>query len=315
MPVAATTDRRTRLIAAADTYFRGLARKDVSEVPWHQDVVLRSPLAPTCPEPLVGRAAVAAWFSALYPVLGAVDVIDHYINDAETAITTRADVHITQPPSVLRVIDRFVVDAEGAIREQENHYDPRPALASAPGTLSPQERDILVDLLVTSQSALLASIVGLTPAQWSFAPRPGGWSIAECAEHLVLSETMLCGMVRDQILQSPADLDKAAATRGRDGVVVSAMRDRSHRGGTFDILVPKTTAGTPAEFIGGFLPKRAATLRYVRETSDPLHHHVAPLGPLGDLDGYQWLLLLASHTERHVQQIEEVKRAEGYTDR
>jgi hypothetical protein len=48
-------------------------------------------------------------------------------------------VHITQPPCVLRVVDRFLVDAEGMIREQENHYDPRPALASAPGTLSHQE--------------------------------------------------------------------------------------------------------------------------------------------------------------------------------
>jgi len=38
----------------------------------------------------------------------------------------------------------------------------------------------------------------------------------------------------------------------------------------------------------------------------------APWTPLGDLEAYQWRLLLASHTERHVQQIEAVKTASGY---
>ena len=43
-----------------------------------------------------------------------------------------------------------------------------------------------------------------------------------------------------------------------------------------------------------------------------LYVHFAPLGPLGDLDGYQWLLLLASHTDRHVAQMQEVKAQPGY---
>jgi len=40
-----------------------------------------------------------------------------------------------------------------------------------------------------------------------------------------------------------------------------------------------------------------------------LHHHAVPCGALGALDGYQWLLLLAIHTERHVQQIDDIKSA------
>jgi hypothetical protein len=60
------------------------------------------------------------------------------------------------------------------------------------------------------------------------------------------------------------------------------------------------------------VPKRGATLEYVRQATDNLHHHFAPLGALGDLDGYQWLLLLASHTERHVAQMDEVKAHPGY---
>jgi hypothetical protein len=160
----------------------------------------------------------------------------------------------------------------------------------------------------------LTSIVGLTPAQWAFPPSSGGWSIAQCAAHLSLSEKGLLGLVRGQMLASPPSPDKADGARARDGQVVAAMRDRSRRGKTFDDLEPRSTDATPAEFVGRFLTERGATIDYVRHATDALHHHFAPLGPLGDLDAYQWLLLLASHTGRHVAQIEEVKRSSGYPD-
>jgi hypothetical protein len=100
----------------------------MSRVPWHESVLFRGPLAPGYPEPIQGRQAVESWFSGLYPVLGEVRVIEHYINAACTEIASRAEVAITQPKGLLRVLDRFVVDAEGRITEQENYYDPRPAL-------------------------------------------------------------------------------------------------------------------------------------------------------------------------------------------
>ena len=116
------------LVAVAEAYFSGLRRKDMSGVPWHEHIVFRGPLAPGYPEPLQGREAVEAWFSGLYTVLGEIRVIEHYINSAQTEIVTRAEVTITEPAGVLRVLDRFLIDSNGAITEQENYYDPRPAL-------------------------------------------------------------------------------------------------------------------------------------------------------------------------------------------
>jgi len=189
---------------------------------------------------------------------------------------------------------------------------PNPPLQMATGAMTAQERDLLVDLLVSSQQRLVAVTVGLSDDQWTFGPGPDRWSIAECAQHLVLSEDALLGIVRNQVLEAPANPDGAPSARGRDGIVVAAMRDRSQRLKTFDFLEPRTTSSSPATFVNQFLTRRAATLEYTRESADNLHHHFAPLGPLGDLDGYQWLLLLASHTDRHVAQIEEVKAQPGY---
>jgi hypothetical protein len=307
-----TNDRRRQLVAAAEAYFQGLARKDVSRVPWHPEVIFRGPLTPDSPAPLRGHAAVQAWFAGLYPALGGIDVIEHHIGEGQRSIATRADVHLTRPPSVLRVLDRFVVDEAGLIIEQENHFDPRPALEPPSGLMTTQERDLLIDLLVSSQQAVIGTVVALTPAQWTFSPGDDRWSIAQCAEHLILSEDGLLGTVRGQILATAATPESARTTRGRDGVVVAAMRDRSQRIKTFPFLEPQVVAPTPAAFVSAFLVRRGATLRYVRETADALHDHVAPLGALGDLDAYQWLLLLASHTERHAAQIEEVKGQPGY---
>ncbi len=312
MPVVndITADRRRQLVAAAEDYFRGLAQKDVSRVPWHADVVFRGPLTPATPDPLCGDAAVRTWFEGLYPALGTVEVLEHYIG--QDSIATRANVHITAPPAILRVLDRFVVDDAGRIVEQENHFDPRPVLQQPTGAMTSQERDLLFDLLVSSQQRVIAATVALGLNQWTFDPGQDRWSIAQCAQHLALSEDALLGIVRTNVLAAPSNPEGAAAARGRDGIVVGAMRDRSQRHKTFDFLVPQDIPSSPATFISDFLVKRATTLQYVRESTDNLHHHFAPLGPLGELDGYQWLLLLASHTERHVAQIEEVKAQPGY---
>ncbi len=120
---------RNQLREISEVYFAGMAKKDMSEVPWHPDVTLRSPLAPKgLDAPVRGRPAVLALFEALYPVLGEMRIIEHYFNEELTVIATRADVGITDPPCFLRVVDRFRIDAQGRITEQENHYDPRPAI-------------------------------------------------------------------------------------------------------------------------------------------------------------------------------------------
>jgi hypothetical protein len=61
----------------------------------------------------------------LVPALGEVKVIEHYLNEALTAIITEAEIHLVNPRVTLRVADRFTVNAAGQIIEQENHFDPR----------------------------------------------------------------------------------------------------------------------------------------------------------------------------------------------
>jgi len=57
-----------------------------------------------------------------------------------------------------------------------------------------------------------------------------------------------------------------------------------------------------------FNARRDALIALANKTPESeLRSHVSGPSPMGDLDGYQWMLFMAAHTRRHIAQIEEVK--------
>lgn len=123
--------KREQLRAIAEGYFDALRRKDFSAIPYDDNVTLRAPLAPGgVNQPLVGKEALRTqWWQPLGPALEGVQikVFEHYINEAMTGIVTEAEIkiNVVDPPATLRVADRFTVNEQGKIIEQENHFDPR----------------------------------------------------------------------------------------------------------------------------------------------------------------------------------------------
>ncbi|MFN8650595.1 MAG: nuclear transport factor 2 family protein [Gemmatimonadales bacterium] len=124
---AATAGRKERLRAASEAFFAALNSRNFEAIPYHEQVVFRAPIAPGGRHfPLLGRAALRTiWWPPLEPLLWEARIIAHYYNDDLTAIVTEADIHTRNPRATLRVADRFTVDADGMIVEQENHFDPR----------------------------------------------------------------------------------------------------------------------------------------------------------------------------------------------
>jgi hypothetical protein len=123
--------RRAQLRAVAEGYFEALRRKDFSAIPYDDRVTLRAPLAPgDVNQPLVGKEALRSqWWQPLEPALEGVqiNVFDYYLNELLTGIVTEAEIKLTavDPPATLRVADRFTVNEDGRIVEQENHFDAR----------------------------------------------------------------------------------------------------------------------------------------------------------------------------------------------
>ena len=58
-------------------------------------------------------------------------------------------------------------------------------------SITPSDRQQLLDVLAASEARFRHAIHGLTEAQWEQKPAPGKWSPAELAEHLALSEEVV----------------------------------------------------------------------------------------------------------------------------
>jgi len=112
---------------ARDYVIKGLGAKDFNAIPYDENVVLRVPLRPGGTEnPLSGRENLRAeWWAPLPSLVGKVKFIDSFVNQDCTAATAEFHCEILNPRCVLRIVDRFVINEEGKITEQENFFDPR----------------------------------------------------------------------------------------------------------------------------------------------------------------------------------------------
>lgn len=180
------------------------------------------------------------------------------------------------------------------------------ATASA-GSLTQAERDQAVKDLEDTRRAFLASINGLSDAQFRYKPAPDRWSVAEVAEHIAVSEDTLRGMITDKIMKSPVVPGARAQVQMDDQRLRQGVLDRTTKRQAPEMLRPSGRFPTVDAVRAAFGESRDKTVAYVQTTTEDMRAHVAPHPVLQALDGYQWILLLAGHTARHTAQIEEVK--------
>ena len=185
-----------------------------------------------------------------------------------------------------------------------------PLLAVDNGKINAAERTFLVDQLEQSKKAMLASIQGVSDAQWRFKPAPTVWSVQECAEHIILAEDYIFGAAQ-QILKSPAVDRPANSNLQYDRMLADKVLDRSQKATAPEPLVPSQRFATPADAAGEFTLRRDKTIAYAKTTTDDLRVHVGP-GPAGPMDAYEFVLLIAAHSARHTAQIREVQANAAY---
>jgi len=178
-------------------------------------------------------------------------------------------------------------------------------------TLTPAERAFAITYLENNRKEFLDAIRGLNAAQWNYKPKNGGWSVAECAEHITLAEDLLFGLVT-KLAEKPADPAAARSGRQKDEQILQAMTDRSKKAKAPEMLVPSGKYPTPDTIIAAFGPKRDRTVAFVRDAKDDLRGKSQPSQLFGSVDAYQYVLFLAGHSARHTAQLLEVKSEAGF---
>ncbi|HEY1461976.1 MAG TPA: DinB family protein [Terriglobales bacterium] len=171
-------------------------------------------------------------------------------------------------------------------------------------TLTDADREKGVQYLEKTRDGVVDAVKGLSDAQMTFKAGPDRWSVAQVLEHIALAEDYLSQNVTANVMKAPAG-PAGRDTAKIDAAVLAMIPDRSHKAQAPPPLVP-SGRWTPAETLDHFLKARAKTIELMKNTPDLRAH--ATDSPLGQkLDGYEWLLFIAAHSERHTKQIQEVK--------
>jgi len=173
--------------------------------------------------------------------------------------------------------------------------------------LTKEERERAITDLQATRKLFLDSVAGLSEAQWNFKPAPDVWSVAEVAEHIAVSEDTLLGLVTDRLMQSPAQPEKRSEVKGKDEILWTRVVDRSRKAQAPEVLRPTHRWPNQQALVDHFKESRDHTISYVETTQDALRDHFFDHPAFGPLDGYQWIVLITTHSHRHTLQIEEVK--------
>jgi uncharacterized damage-inducible protein DinB len=171
--------------------------------------------------------------------------------------------------------------------------------------LTKEDRAKAIQYLEKTRAGVFAATKGLSEAQWNFKPATNRWSVAEVTEHIAAAEDFLMDMVQKQVMTAPP---RAAGedVKAIDDFVLKAIPDRTVKAKAPEPLEPNNRFGSPKSSLKHFQDSRAKTVSFLKNTKD-LRQHAAD-SPLGKkLDGYEWVLFIAAHSERHTKQIEEVK--------
>jgi len=170
--------------------------------------------------------------------------------------------------------------------------------------ITTMEREQALRYLSETRAGVVEAVKGLSEGQFNFKPAPDRWSVAECLEHISIVEDTVLNGVRPRLEKAPAP----AADRNfkqTDSLILTAVPDRSTKIKAPPRLEPTRTS-TPAAILEHFLASRQETVNWLKSDAD-LRGHVIDHPVLGPLDGYEWILAAAGHSERHTKQILEVK--------
>lgn len=166
------------------------------------------------------------------------------------------------------------------------------------------DRDYAYDYLKQSQKRIMKAVKGLNEAQFNFKPSPESWSIAECVEHLAISESLIFSFVQSS-LKTEADPSKREEVKMTDDQIIQLITDRSSKIKTGEEFEPKNNFGSYQGSLDEFINRRKNNLKYLKTTRDDLRNHYFDF-PFGKADTYQVILFMAGHSVRHAKQIEEI---------
>jgi hypothetical protein len=172
-------------------------------------------------------------------------------------------------------------------------------------TAAPARAGLIKDLQ-ESRDTFIAGVTGISDAQGKFKPAPDRWSIEEVAEHIALVEVgLMARLMQEATPCEHIERPERQAELRKLGFERASKRQAPER------ARPTGRFGSLSNALNEFKANREKTLAYMRDCQDDLHARTI-VHPIGAMTCHELVVLMASHTLRHLEQIREVQATPGY---
>ena len=178
-------------------------------------------------------------------------------------------------------------------------------------SISKKERKYAIGLMKETRDEVMNSIRNLSEAQLNYKAAPEKWSVKECMYHIAGAEKLLWGMFESN-MKGAANPEKRSEIKVTDEQFVKMVQDRSNKLQAPEPIQPKNTGFTSiTEAIEDFKKNRGEHIKYLKSSTEDMRNHVVQM-PFGWIYCYQLCLMIAAHSNRHTQQLNEVKADAGF---
>ena len=167
------------------------------------------------------------------------------------------------------------------------------------------ERGEILEHLQKSRADLLHLVSDVSDADFMKKPSKEVWSIAEVVEHLVLIDESLFNSILHKAENVP---DTTPETMPNDKILYVVPNPKYGKVTAPKNLVPQSTYNSKDEALMAFNTNRDRIENFVKTTDLPLQRVAFRHFALGLLNGMNWLVFIAAHCQRHINQIRNLKK-------
>src|SRR5690554_157376 len=176
---------------------------------------------------------------------------------------------------------------------------------------SPSETTFAINYYGETLKNIEKAVAGLSKEQMHFKPSDESWSISQCLEHIILTENMIFGMIKEN-MEKPENPERREEIKFTDKEIMARVVDRTEKYKAPEMLIAKGKYDDAETALKDLNTQREEILSFIQNTPiNDLRNRVND-SPAGATDTYQSLLFLAGHTARHTLQIEEIKTASNF---
>ncbi len=165
----------------------------------------------------------------------------------------------------------------------------------------------LINYLQETRYALHKTLAQVDNELWRKRPDSLSWSIVQISDHILKAELAVYGQLSNGKQTIDSESKPNEANREMDKMIIRLATDRSVKMQSPESILPGDSWETPEEYLKSFDETRDATISFLKGVKFPLRDYSAHFAPMNQpIDGYQWILVIAAHTQRHIGQIEEL---------